>query len=86
MSNLSRNDVVDAFAEQALMLTSEERAELAERLLLSVAAAQPPLHPAWGPEIDRRVAELEAGVVTLIPADEVFANARRIITGSRGEA
>lgn len=70
---------IDLLAEQAMKLSPNDRTDLAERLLFSVAATQPALHPSWGPELVRRVAELDAGAAELIEADEVFAETRGII-------
>jgi len=39
---------------------------------------------AWRDEIRRRAAELDAGRARLIPADEVFAKARKLIDDHRG--
>ena len=69
----------------ALELTAEERAELIERLIDTVIPA-PPLHPAWEAEVARRVAELDAGTVECIPAEEVFAKMRAIIDAHEPEA
>ena len=62
----------------AMQLSAEERGELIERLIDTVLPS-PPLHPAWEAEIARRVAEMDAGVVEAIPAEEVFAEMRAII-------
>ena len=62
----------------AMQLTADERAELIERLIDTVVPPAP-LHPAWEEEIARRVAELDAGVVESIPAEEVFARMRAMI-------
>ena len=62
----------------AMQLSAEERGELIERLIDTVLPP-PPLHPAWETEIARRVAEMDAGVVEAIPAEEVFAEMRAII-------
>lgn len=74
---------IEAVTERAMRLSPKDRAELGERLLFSVAAAQPTLHPSWAPELARRVAELDSGEAVLIPAEEVFAEARRIIDSHR---
>ena len=63
---------VQAIAEQAMQLTPEEREVLVERLIASLEPTEP-LHPAWRDEIARRVAEVDAGRVRFIPADEVMA-------------
>mgnify|MGYP003390295249 FL=1 len=62
----------------AMQLTANERAELIERLIDTVVPPAP-LHPAWEEEIARRVAELDAGVVESIPAEEVFSRMRAMI-------
>ena len=74
---------IEAVAEQAMRLSADDRAELGERLLFSVAATQPTLHPSWASELTRRVAELDSGEAVLVPAEEVFAEARRIIDSHR---
>ena len=70
---------IDALFEQAVKLSADDRAKLATQLRSSVAAVQPALHPSWGPELARRVAKLDAGDAALIPAEDVFAEMRRII-------
>ncbi len=80
MSNNTPIAEIEAVAEQAMKLSPDDRAELAERLLLSVSS-DTSLHPSWAPELARRVAELDAGDAELIPAEEVFAEMRRIIDG-----
>ena len=80
MSNNTPTAEIEAVAEQAMRLSPDARAELAERLLLSVSS-DTRLHPSWAPELARRVAELDAGEAELIPAEEVFAEMRRIIDG-----
>lgn len=66
---------------EALELPPEERAELAQRLILSLEddAEEDPaeVERAWEEEIRRRVAELDAGTAELIPAEQVFAELRR---------
>ena len=74
---------IDALFEQAVKLSADERAKIATRLRSSVAAVQPALHPSWGPELARRVAELDAGDAALIPAEDVFAETRRVIDSHR---
>lgn len=60
----------------ALELSPEERAQLAQRLLDSLAR-DPEVDAAWDAEIRRRVAKLESGAMDTTPAEEVFAEARR---------
>jgi len=65
--------------EQARKLSAEERAQLADALLESLHETRiAEVEAAWTVEIERRVAAYERGEATLVPADEVFAKARRI--------
>ena len=61
--------------EQALKLTAEERAHLADRLLASLSE-DPEIEEAWAIEVERRVADIESGRVHLVPAAEAIARAR----------
>lgn len=65
---------------EALELPSSDRAQLATRLIASLdeETTDDPaeVERAWGEEIRRRIAELDAGTAELIPADEVFAELR----------
>ena len=71
-------DLVAELSERARGLAPEDRARLAEELLASLEAAQEPeVDAAWDEEIRKRIAEVESGVVKLLPADEVFARVRR---------
>ena len=76
-----------ALLEQALRLTAEERAELAEALRRAdtLADAEPSLSDeqlarVWRPELDRRRAEIERGEVQTVDArtaiDEMRARLR----------
>ena len=72
--------LVDELSERAKKLAPEDRARLAEELLQSLE--QDPdteAEAAWDHEIERRVAEVEAGAAKLIPAEDVHAEARRLI-------
>ena len=66
----------------AMELRSRQRAELATRLIASLDTDDDtdgsPAEggAAWAAEIRRRVAEVRAGTVELIPADEVLAELR----------
>ena len=57
---------------EAMSLNVEERGELAEELLLTVDQI---LDPEWAAEIQRRVAEIDAGE-PLLDGDEVMRQAR----------
>ena len=72
------NATLETVEAAAMQLSAEERAELIERLIDTVVPA-PPLHPAWEAEIARRVAEMDAGLVEGIPAEQVFAKMRAMI-------
>ena len=63
----------------ARLLTPEERARLAEAMAESLRDAVPAeVEAEWEAEIKRRIEAYERGEATLIPAEEVFAKARRI--------
>ena len=68
------NQFEDIEAE-ALKLTSEERAHLADRLLASLSE-NAEVEEAWAIEVERRVADIESGRAHLVPAAEAIARAR----------
>lgn len=64
---------------QVRQLPPEERARLAELLLESLAeVSSASVKAAWDAEIRTRIAEFERGELELIPAEEVFARARKL--------
>jgi putative addiction module component (TIGR02574 family) len=63
---------------EALQLSAEERVRLADHLLASVAG-DPEVEEAWAEEVERRLAEVEAGA-TLIPLEDAVVRARRAIS------
>jgi putative addiction module component (TIGR02574 family) len=63
---------------EALQLSAEERVRLADLLLASVAG-EPDIDQAWAEEIERRLAEVEAGA-PLISLQDAVARARRAIS------
>jgi putative addiction module component (TIGR02574 family) len=73
-------EALDKVKEQLGKLPAAERAELAEFLLHSLdeGEAEEPkvVEAAWQEELRRRLADVEAGRVELIPADEVFKDLR----------
>lgn len=71
--------LVDELSQKALALPAEERVRLAERLLATVHAVDVEVEAAWDQEIQRRLAEIDNGTAKLIPAEEVFAEVRRIL-------
>lgn len=68
---------------KALELSPQECGSLIHRLILSLEdpAEEAPeeIAKAWDEEIARRIADLEAGRMQCIPADEVFAEIDAII-------
>jgi putative addiction module component (TIGR02574 family) len=60
---------------EALKLSVAERAKLAEHLIASLNEDNE-IEEAWAAETERRIAEIEAGTVRLIPAAEAIARAR----------
>lgn len=74
------SDTLAEIKEKATKLSERERAELALSLIESLdGPADPDAEKAWQLEIERRVGEIERGEVKLIPGDEVFAEARRLL-------
>ena len=61
--------------EEALKLTVEERAHLADRLLASLSE-DAEVEEAWAIEVERRVADIESGRTHVVPAAEAIARAR----------
>lgn len=62
---------------QAMALSNDDRIELAEELLKSVAEfAAPDIEEAWIAESARRFEAYLAGETTAIPAEEVFRQVR----------
>jgi len=64
--------------QDALLLPSEEREHLVERLLLSLQnEAERQIDPAWIAEAERRYRELESGQVQAVPGDGLFDEIRQ---------
>ena len=63
----------DSLEAQLLRLPASDRARLAELLLGSLEEPEPDVDAAWAAEAERRYAELAAGQVAGIPAEQVFA-------------
>jgi putative addiction module component (TIGR02574 family) len=67
----------DKILKEALSLPADERASLVERLLQSLnLPTEAEVTRLWAEEAERRVAQLEAGEVELIPGEQVFAKIR----------
>ncbi len=74
------SDLVAELSQRARELVPEDRARLAEELLASLEGGlEPEVDAAWDEELRKRIAEVESGTVKLVPADEVFARARRAL-------
>ena len=71
----SQLEIIEA---QALKLTAEERAHLADRLITSIFEDHE-IEAAWEAEVERRIDEIESGRTRLIPAAESIARARAAI-------
>jgi len=69
---------LEAVQAQALMLSAEERALLADRLIASLFKSDDVEH-AWAAEVERRIAEIEGGRTQLVPASDAIARARAAI-------
>lgn len=79
--------VLEQLKAQALKLSPSDRDELLRALIASIDG-EPEDTPeaiarAWDEEIERRVADLEAGKTEAIPAEQVFAEIRALIAGHR---
>ena len=74
---------VEVLEAEAMKLTPEERAPLADRLISSLSAdadadadADAEIEEAWAVEVERRIAEIEAGRAPVVPAADAIARAR----------
>jgi putative addiction module component (TIGR02574 family) len=68
--------------EAALALPEDERAQLAEKLVASLDGnVDPDAEAAWGEEIERRLARIEAGQSQTVSLDESVARLHRIARG-----
>ena len=68
-------EVVEA---QALNLSVDERAKLADRLITSLFEDHE-IEEAWAVEVERRIEEIESGRAKLVPVSEAIARARAAI-------
>ena len=67
-------DAPNKLLHDALMLSAEDRADLATALLASLdSPADPDVDAAWAAEIERRIAEIDSGAVKTIPWPEARA-------------
>ena len=63
---------------EALLLSPEERATLADHLLASLATERA-VEDAWGEEIKRRIAAVESGEMALSSVEQAIARARQAL-------
>ena len=73
------SSLIEELSRKALALPVEDRVRLAEEILATVQEADTEVEAAWEEEIRRRIAEIDSGRAKLIPADEVFAEVRRLL-------
>lgn len=74
------SSLLTELSRQALTLSAEEREQLAEELLVSLRGeTSPDIESAWDEELCRRVSSIASGTAVLIPAADVFAEARRLL-------
>jgi len=66
---------LESIETQALKLSAEERARLADRLITSIFEDHE-IESAWAAEVERRIEDIESGRAKLIPATESIARAR----------
>ena len=72
-------DLIEDLTAKARALPPADRVRLAEDLLSTVQETDEEVEAAWDAEIRRRIAEIDAGTAKLIPAEEVFAQVRRLL-------
>ena len=65
------NPTVDELARQIEQLSTDEREELLNRILLMPADDQAEIDASWEAEIERRVAAMDRGEMTFHPWEEV---------------
>ena len=73
--------LVEELSQKARTLSPEDRARLAEDLLDSLedgSESSSEVEAAWEYEIRQRVEEVKNGAAKLIPAEDVYAETRRI--------
>ncbi len=73
--------LVEELSQKARTLSPEDRARLAEDLLASLEDGSEPaseVEAAWEQAIRQRVEEVKSGTARLIPAEDVYAETRRI--------
>jgi hypothetical protein len=70
--------VVKKVFDEALSLPAETRVSLVEKLLISLnLPTQPEIDRLWSKEAERRISQIDKGVVRLVPGERVFRNIRK---------
>ena len=65
-------------------LSPPDRADLADNIVETLVESIPPdVERAQIDEVRRRIAEVESGVVKLIPGEQALAEVRRLVAGAR---
>ena len=72
----------DQLATEAMRLSAEERADLADKLWMSVDTPEA-VAAAWDVEIERRIADLDSGKTVGVPVEHVLAEIRAMIANHR---
>lgn len=72
------SQLLDSLEAEALKLSPVERVRLADHLLASVSD-ESEVEEAWATEVERRIADVEAGRMPLVPAHEAIARARQAL-------
>lgn len=62
-------------AAEAMRLSAEQRADLADKLWVSVDTPEA-VATAWDAEVERRIAQIDSGEVETIPFEDVMAELR----------
>lgn len=72
------SDLAKKFAEEALLLPREDRAELVNKLLESLNLnTQAEIDSLWSDEAEKRVKEYEEGKIKAIDGENVFKEIRK---------
>jgi putative addiction module component (TIGR02574 family) len=70
---------LDQIVEETREMPAEVVAELVDRIMVARhGGIEPSVAAAWKTEIDRRIAEIEAGKVKGVPLEESLQRARKI--------
>ena len=70
---------MEQIVEETRHWPPEKVGELVGRLTEELHTIDPETEAAWKTEIERRIEEIQTGKVRSIPAEEVFAKAKRIL-------